>query len=207
MHPSGTIESLLKAANSSTEGDTSVNVSKRVFLDEDECKAFFAATKARMVDINEWNKNSSATEYELFDETGSVVNQPISVGHFIRIGLHGGGKYDWVHVVSIPVEEDEFIINVRTSHDPTQKPPDPNLISHFFGPEARNNFCLQRNGKTVAFYIIGLNEKQNTKFADSLIESARNAAIANIGYYSGLQKTVWKQFASNFMKTDEEKGN
>jgi hypothetical protein len=66
---------------------------------------------------------------------------------------------------------------------------------------------VQRNGKTVAFYVIGLNEKQNTKFTDSVIESARNAAIANIGYYSGVQKFVWKQFASNFLATEEEKND
>jgi hypothetical protein len=40
-----------------------------------------------------------------------------------------------------------------------------------------------------------------------LIESARNAAIANVGYYTGLQKGVWKQFASNFVATEEEKND
>ena len=208
MHASETIENLLKAANSSDEGDTSVNVSKRVFLDETECDHFFAATKSEMVDIDEWNRNSSATSYALFDETASVVERtPISVGHFIRIGLYGGGKYDWVRVISIVDEDDEFIITVQPSEDPTKRPRDRNSISHFFGPEARNNFCLQRNEKTVAFYIIGLNEKQNVAFTDGLIESARNAAVANVGYYSGLQKAVWKQFASNFIATEKEKAS
>ena len=30
---------------------------------------------------------------------------------------------------------------------------------------------------------------------------------ANIGYYTGLQKSVWKQAASNFVATDEEKND
>jgi hypothetical protein len=205
---SDTIEKLLEKANASTEGDTSVNAAKRVFLEEAEALAFYEETRSRLLDIDEWNKNSSATEYELFDETGSVVNgQPIAVGLLIRIGLYGSGKYDWVRAISITDEENEIILKVKPSHDPTERPPEPDLTSHFFGPEAENNFCVQRNDKTVAFYVIGINEKQNTRFTDSLIESARNAAVANIGYYSGLQKTVWKQFAANFLKTDEEKAS
>lgn len=200
------IEKLLEQANSSTSGDTSMNVSKRIFLEVPESIAFFNETKSNMTDIDEWNKNSSATEYELFDENGAVVSgRAIGIGSFIRIGLYGGGKYDWVNVIAITEDELEFVITVQPSHDPTKTPQDHSSISHFFGAEARNNFCVQLNDKTVAFYIIGLHEKQNTEFTDGLIESARNTAIANVGYYTGLQKAVWKQFASNFMKKDEAK--
>ncbi len=38
-----------------------------------------------------------------------------------------------------------------------------------------------------------------------MIESARNAAVANVGYYSGLQDKVWKEFCSNALLGDEEK--
>jgi hypothetical protein len=124
---------------------------------------------------------------------------------FIRISLYGAGKYDWVQVVSITDEPGEFIVTVKPSHDPTERPVNLDSISHFFGPEATNNFCVQKAEKTVAFYVIGLDEHQNTKFTDGLIESARNSAVANIGYYTGLQKGVWKEFCKNFLSTDEEK--
>lgn len=203
-----TIESLLKAANSSTEGDTSVNVAKRIFLDDLECGAFFEETKSKLLDIDEWNKNSSATGYTLFNEFGDEIeSEAIAVTRLIRIGLYGSGKYDWVRVISILDEPGEFVLQVKPSHDPTHKPLDTSSISHFFGPEAANNFCVKRAEKTVAFYVIGLNERQNTGFTDGLIESARNAAVANVGYYTGLQKAVWKQFCKNFVATDEEKGN
>lgn len=206
MHAS-TIEELIKAANSSTEGDTSLNSAKRAFLDQADCDQFFETTRSKLFNINEWNKNSSPTKYALFDASGSQIDQrPISVGMFIRISLYGSGKYDWVRVVSIKDEPDEAIVTVRPTFDPTQEQQETDSISHFFGPEATNNFCLQRDGKTVAFYVIGLNERQNTKFVDGLIEAARNSAVANIGYYSGLQKSVWKEFCSNFLSTDEEKG-
>ena len=208
MPSSSKIEKLLEAANSSDDGDTSVNIAKRIFVDQTECLTFFEQTRSNLIDIDEWNRNSSATGYKLFDEEGHDIDSaPIAVGRFIRIGLYGSGKYDWVRVIAMFDDPDEFILKVKPSHDPTHDPIDTSSISHFFGPEAENNFCVQRNEKTVAFYVIGLNEKQNTKFTDSLIESARNAAVANIGYYSGLQKTVWKQFASNFLGTEEEKND
>lgn len=206
MRTSSDIEKLLEAANSSTSGDTSVNIAKRVFLKQADCDAFFEATRANLVNIAEWNKNSSATSYKLFNEGGEVVESgAIAPDLFVRIGLYGSGKYDWVRVLKITDRPEESILTVKPSHDPTQKPVDLDRISHFFGPEATNNFCVQRIGKTVAFHIIGLNEKLNSGFTDGLIESARNAAVANVGYYSGLQKAVWKDFASNFLATNEEK--
>lgn len=202
---SGTIESLLKAANSSTDNDTSVSVVKRTFLKDYDCAAFFEIAKASLLRIEEWNKNSSVTSYDLFDGSGrSDGSGLISEGKFIRIALYGSGKYDWVRVLKIVDKQDEFVMTVKPSYDPTDGP-DRSSISHFFGPGAENNFCIQRIEKTVGFYVIGLNEKQNTRFTDTLIETARNAAVANIGYYSGLQKSVWKDFASNFLRTDEEK--
>jgi hypothetical protein len=199
------IEELLKAANSSTDNDTSVNVVKRTFMKDDDCAAFFEMTKANLRRIEEWNKNSSVTTYDLFDGSGRADSSGlISERKFIRIALYGSGKYDWVRVLKVVDEPGEFLITVKPSFDPTDGS-DRTSISHFFGPEAENNFCVQRIEKTVAFYVIGLNEKQNGKFTDSLIETARNAAVANIGYYSGLQKSVWKDFATNFLRTDEEK--
>ncbi|MEO8574481.1 MAG: hypothetical protein ABI481_10965 [Pyrinomonadaceae bacterium] len=206
--PNSTIEGLIMAANSSPEGDSSLNLAKRVFLEQAQCDDFFENRRSNLLDINEWNKSSSASMYALIDESGRQSdNESISVGIFIRISLYGSGKYDWVRVTSIEDGPDELVVIVKPSYDPTHDPRDTVSISHFFGPEATNSFCLQRDGKTVAFYVIGLDEHQNTKFTDGLIESARNAAVANIGYYSGLQKSVWKEFCSNFLSMDEEKGS
>lgn len=200
-----TIEGLLQQANSSTDNDSSVNSARRHLTSESDAAELFRETRLRMLDIKEWGKNSSATEYALFEPNGTeITGGKIGTGDFIRISLYGGGKYDWVEVEAITDEPTEFIITVRPAHDPTERPVDPDNISHFFGPEARNNFCLQLNEQTVAFYVIGIGEKQNTRFTDGLIESARNAAIANVGYYTGLQKTIWKEFAASFLETEDE---
>jgi hypothetical protein len=203
---SSTIEKLLEAANSAPEGDTSINHAKRQFVDQGSAVEFFQTARAKLFRIDEWKKNSSATDYHLFDDAGDEINErPIAVGTFIRIALYGSGKYDWVRVESITDEAEEFVITVRPSYDPTTEPRDTSSTSHFFGPQATNNFCLQIQETTVTMYVVGLNENQNTRFTASLIESARNAAVANIGYYSGLQKAVWKEFCSNSLKSDDEK--
>lgn len=196
------IEQLLKSANSSEDGDTSVNSARRHFTDAANAAGFFREVCDRLSRIEEWNKNSSVTEYELFGP--GREDGRIKVGSFIRIKLYGSGKSDWVRVLSITDEPEEMVMTVKPSYDPTDEPVDESLTSHFFGPEATNNFCVQLNEKAVTMYVIGLNEIQNTRFTDSLIESARNAAVANVGYYSGLQKTIWKQFCKNFLQTDEE---
>ena len=195
------IESLLRAANSAEDSDTSVNSAGRHFTDAQTAANFFREVCEHLLQIEHWNKNSSVTEYELFGpgrEQGRIM-----VDSFIRIKLYGSGKSDWVQVVSIADGPGEMVMTVKPTYDPTEDPVDPSLTSHFFGPEATNNFCVQLDDKAVTMYVIGINERQNTKFTDSLIESARNAAVANIGYYSGLQKTVWKQFCKNFIEADE----
>lgn len=200
------IETLLEAAKSSSDNDTSINLAKKVFANDDDCRAFFAYARRRLFNIDEWKKNSTATDYDLFNESGEQVNtEPIEVGKFIRIALYGAGKYDWVRVSAIHDEPDEVVMTVKPTYDPTKQPADQTSISHFFHPDAENNFCLQQHDKMIAFYVIGLSEKQNTKFTDGLIETARNAAVANIGYYSGLQKAVWKEFCLNFLRTEEER--
>ncbi len=154
---SSKIESLLKAANSSPDNDTSINIAKRTFVTDEDCRSFFDAFRSRMFRIDEWNKNSSATKYDLFEESGDIINsEPISVGKFIRIALYGGGKYDWVRVVEIGDAPDEVVVTVKPSYDASEQPPDTSKTSHFFGPEAENNFCLQILEKTLSFYVIGL---------------------------------------------------
>jgi hypothetical protein len=200
------IEKLLKEANSSSENDTSVNSARRMFLSEKEASEFFRTVRSKLFRIEEWRTNSSATTYDLFDESGQPAadTDEISLSKFIRIKLYGSGKYDWVRVVDINEGNFEVILKVKPSYDPTD-PDHSDSTSHFFGPEAENNFCLKLDDKAVFFYVIGINEKQNTKFTDGLIESARNTAVANFGYYTGLQKSVWKEFAASFLQTDEEK--
>ena len=199
------IQDLLEQANSSAEGDTSVSFAKRSFISEIECSNFFDKVKQRLLIIDEWDRNSSPSSDKLYDSTGREIGgEPIAVGNFIRITLHGSGKHDWVEVESIYEAPPEFIITVKPSYDPTANSQDKTVISHFFVSEARNNFCLQNDGKTLSMYVIGLGEKQNTESTGGVIETIRNAATANLGYYLGIQKATWTEFCSNFLKGNSE---
>ena len=43
------------------------------------------------------------------------------------------------------------------------------------------------------------------KESSNPIEAARNIATANLGYYLGIQKAMWKDFCKNFLEIEEEK--
>jgi hypothetical protein len=63
---------------------------------------------------------------------------------------------------------------------------------------------VQLDGHVVSIYVIGINERQNVSETGGVVESVRNAATANLGYYLGIQKGVWNEFCANFLRTDEE---
>jgi hypothetical protein len=201
---SSRIQNLLEQANSSEANDSSITFAKRVFLIETDAQNYFAKIRQNLFNLREWDKNSKAS-YGLYDENGSdCPDKIITVGKFICISVPGSGKDDWVKVIDIYDTENEFVITVQPSYNPTEKPVEKDVTSHFFNSAARNNFCLQRDDKEIVFYVIGLHEKTNTKETGSLIESVRNAATANMGYYLGVQKAMWKDFCANFLEINEK---
>jgi hypothetical protein len=203
---SGKIQNLLEQANHSQAEDSSVNLAKRTFLTEAKAMDFFSQMKRKLLNLRRWDENSTPSDYELFDENGNVLDEKIiTIGKFIRITVHGSGKYDWVKVIDIFDATDEFVITVQPTYDPTENPPDKTVTSHFFKNEATNNFSLLRDDTSVALYVIGLNEKANVKESGNPIEAARNLAAANLGYYLGMQKAMWTEFCKNFLEIGEEK--
>lgn len=202
---SRTVEKILRQAESSLAKDTSVCGAEREFDSETACKSAFEDAGRRLLDVDEWRKSSTPTSYALFDESGrEISSRPIATGDFIRISVYGTGKYDWVRVDSIERPSDEIVLTVTASFDPTEQPPQKEVISHFFRPEATNNFCLRRTGRKLEMYVIGLGEHTNTEFADGIVEAARNVATANLGYYLGLQKSMWKEFCARFIRVEED---
>jgi hypothetical protein len=191
------IEELLKTAE--TSDDSSIAFEQRDFPSENECRERFHLIRRRLLDVRLWTKLSSASSYAHFDADGKENASDLSTGSFIRISVHGSGKYDWVKVEGIHEDRDEIVLTVQPTFDPTERPQKPEIISHFFLPTARNNFCLRRDGLKLSFYVIGLGEKQNTEYTDGLIETVRNAAAANFGYFLGLQKAMWTEFCKNML--------
>jgi hypothetical protein len=198
-----TVEGLLEQANSAEAGTASVNSAKRTFADEPAAGRFFGQVVERLRDIGKWTASSSVSSYALFDDNGTEISgRPITPGHRIRISVYGSGKYDWVEVIDESRGENEFVLTVKPTWDPTATPVDRSAISHFFTDEARNNFCILHTGPSVALYVIGIGERANTSKASGYIEAARNLA-ANAGSYVGLQSAMWTEFCKNMLHPDE----
>lgn len=201
---SGKIQNFLHRA-SKEPNTSSVSFAKRTFSDENQAEAFFLEVKEKLLNLENWNKNAGLSSFELFDENGDVkADKAICNDDFERISLKGSGKYDWVKVIDIYEDENEFVITVKPTYDPTGDNPDKTKVSHFFTDKATNNFCLQNDDKSVALYVIGLNEKQNVSETENVIETTRNIAVANLGSYLGIQKGEWTTFCENFLSSQKE---
>lgn len=202
----GKFQDLLKQAErqakTTAPQESSVTCSKRAFSSSIEAENFFDRLKQKLLRIKEWNEKSGLSGYELFDADGSLSHRKQAIiGDFIRIALHGSGKYDWVKIQDIFEAPNEIVLTVKPTFDPGEKQSDKNVTSHFFTSDATNNFCIERRENIINFCVIGLNEKTNTQEAEGFIEAARNFATANIGSYFGIQKSEWKTFTENFLNS------
>lgn len=197
------IEKLLDKAESqaaASDGAMSSRVSaRRDFENASETEKHFALYKSKLFEINRWNSHAALTSFALFDETGVECDREIAaVGDFIRLTLIASGKSDWVKITRIIDEPRETIITVQPSRDPTDA--DETATSHFFTGESTNNFCLQTDETAINFYVVGLNERTITRNTKNMLETVRNAAVANLGHYLGIQKLEWKQFCERFLE-------
>lgn len=182
------------------EDHSSLSSAEKTFADEAEAARVFGVLKAKLSDIDEWNAHSMLSSFEIFDERGQrLETKKPAVGEFLRISLKGTMKYDWVRVEDIHETAEEFIVTVRPTFDPTGESADKSATSHFFSDESTNNFCLLRKAKKVGLYVIGLNEKMNTRETEGTLETVRNAAV-NLGSYLGLQRGEWEKFCHHLME-------
>jgi hypothetical protein len=202
---SGKIQNLLKEAETSEDGKSSVTSAERAFESAEETLEAFDSFKKKLYDINRWEADSGVSAFQLFDENGKgLETKQAQEGNFVRISLPGSGKYDWVKIVDIHDTSDEIVITVQPARDPTEKEADKAATSHFFTSDSRNNFCLQKQDKALAIYVIGLHEKPNISESGGVIETVRNVAAASFGWL-GFQKIEWKTFCENFISNGKRK--
>lgn len=200
--------SLLAQANQQPDSDSSVTQATRTFASNNEAAEKFVYFKRKLLNINDWEKISLISYFELRDRDGNSADQPAKVNNFIRIYMPGSGKYDWVSIIAIDEASDEtseeFVIRVQPSFDPTANKNNQSAVSHFFTAESTNNFCLVRENENIHIYVIGLNEKPNTDETGSVLESARNFLTANIGSFLGIQQKEWETFCRNLLEIEEQ---
>lgn len=197
------IESLLKLADSPAAQTSLVTSASRFFPTVNEATTFFQTLTEKLLHIEHWNKVSEISSFTHFDENGNA-RQPqnlAAVGSMVKVSLPGSGKDDWVKIIEIHDAPEEFVLTLQPSFDPTDKDNE-KYTSHFLVNTSTNNFCLQRKHAKINFYVIGLGEKTNTADSGGLIETARNFAASNIGYFFGIQKAQWQTFCENFLEIE-----
>ena len=191
---------LARAEATANERMSSVSRAESDFANTAEAEKIFAALKEKLFRIEKWNAHSNLMSFELFGAGGEKrENARAKIGDFVRVSLIGAGKSDWVKIVRIDDDEteDEIVLTLQPAPNPTEK--SESATSHFFTRDSTNNFCLQRTGARVAFYVVGLNEKTNVEDTKNFVESARNAAVANLGHYLGVQHFEWQTFCKDFL--------
>lgn len=203
------IQKLLKqAAEQAKSADapiSSITSASRELAETAETEILFARLRRKLVRIREWNAESNISGFELFDADGKpCARHEAAVGDFVRVTLAGSGKNDWVKITDICDAKTAAVVTLRPSRDPTVSPTGEKTVSHFFTDASTNNFCLEKDGKKISFYVIGLDEKTNTTETANFLETIRNFAASNVGYFLGVQKSEWKIFCANFLEIEEK---
>ncbi len=197
------LEQAAAQAESSTAETSSVASATRNCSTQTEAENMFQRLKQKLFSIRQWNAESNLSSFALFAENGSARTEKIAaVGDFVRITLPGSGKDDWVKIVEIFEAADEIVLSVQPSQNPTDEE-NQSTTSHFFTADSTNNFCLQRQGSEIKFYVIGLCEKSNTEDTSGIVETVRNFATANIGHFFGIQKAQWQDFCDSFVEIEK----
>jgi hypothetical protein len=192
-----------RESETATPEKSSMAFATREFVNEREAENAFQHLKRKLFRIDEWNEKSALSTFELYDHAGNEARgKDAAAEDFIKITLPGSGKSDWVEIIEIYEHGAEVVLTVQPSENPTEKNPGKKThTSHFFTSEATNNFCLNRDGNSVNFFVLGLSEKSNTGDTSNFLETLRNYATANLGHYLGIQKGEWTTFCENFLDT------
>lgn len=198
------LEKAEKQHEAAGTADSCVARAARHFSSADETENEFQNLRRKLFQISLWNECSEISSFELFDQNGGAQPEKFAaVGDFIKVTLPGSGKADWVEIVEIYEPDDEIVLTVRPSHDPTATE-NKEKTSHFFTGDSTNNFCLIKENQTIVFFVIGLNEQTNTDDTKNVIETVRNFATAHLGRFLGIQKTQWETFCRNFLETNDK---
>ncbi|HQU84547.1 MAG TPA: hypothetical protein PKY59_15525 [Pyrinomonadaceae bacterium] len=187
------------------EKHSSISAAEKEFADSETAEKVFSTLKKMLHNIHDWNEHAMLTSFALFNENGvETTAEDFEIGGFMRISLKGAMKYDWVKIVDIYEAENEFVLKVKPSFDPTDETRDKDVTSHFFTDEAENNFCLVKKINNVGLYVIGLHEKMNSSETSNSLETIRNAAV-NLGSYFGVQEGEWEKFCHHFLEDAEKR--
>lgn len=174
---------------------------ERSFLTEAAAHAEFEMACIRLLHVNNWHRiaGPASAVFFLFNEREMLLNRPVQLGDYIRIGIPGprgksGGGFDWVYVEAYRQEPEAVAIRVRPC-----EAPDGSGIAHFLQEEATSTFAVWQEALTVFSGIFGRNEAPNLSQTDNLSDTLRNLLVAAMSI-AGVADAQWTALAKGFIE-------
>ncbi|WP_439883298.1 hypothetical protein ACSX1A_09015 [Pontibacter sp. MBLB2868] len=164
----------------------------------------YEKSKQKLFDINLWSHLEGINStFELYDQRGRKTDaiKP-EVGYFIKIILPGSGIENWVQLTDIHVEENLAEFTVHPSEKPDERNDGEKVIKHFFIKEASSTFRVERRGKKLIGYEIGLNEGINNQGEEAGDRALLNTLTAE-GGWAGVQALQWNKLVYYFVHPEE----
>lgn len=173
----------------------------------------FQLAKARLLDINYWDKvaNLPSATFVLTDvHGGEAVKSRPDEGDRVRIDIPGPGPrqgdgYDWVQVEKV-IESDsadgalcELIL--RPTTNPLNLGED---SAHFFTDMATSTLTVERKGNQVIVSYHGRNEVTNTD-TESTLDNIRNTAVG-LAAKMGFSNPQWQGLIDGILEIDDRNG-
>lgn len=164
----------------------------------------FEESKRKLFDINLWSHLEGINStFELYDQRGRRTDSiHPEVGYFIKIILPASKIENWVKITDIHVEENLAEFTVHPSEKPEERNDEEKVIEHFFIKEASSTFRVERRGKTLIGYEIGLNEGINNQGEEAGDRALLNTLTAE-GGWAGVQALQWNKLVYYFVYPKE----
>lgn len=168
--------------------------SERELSSEEEARQLFLESKEKLFDVNKWSKIPAlaSSSFHLYDGNGfPLATKKAKIGDFIKISLPGPLPENWVQIIDLKEEEEDSAeFTVKPSHDPVTTS-DQDVVEHFFHPEARSIFKVERQNLKVIASETGKNESINNEGKKAGDRKVLNTLISE-GGWAGFQKYQWK---------------
>lgn len=170
-----------------------VYTSQSDYETEDAAKEAFTRTKVKLFDVNGWSNMPGITSaFTLYDASGSKKTASIpEVGDYVYIDLPGPTPENWVEIIAVADLDDIAELVVSPSPNPNAKGEEVTQIKHFFIEEATSTYRVERKGKSIMAWEIGLEEGINMG-EKAAGRGLINAFIAE-GGWAFFQKIQWQK--------------
>jgi hypothetical protein len=182
------------------QGGGSFAQATRAFRGEAAARDGFARAVGRLLEVDGWGPRTGVegAVVSLHGEDGERLpaGQPVAVGRFARLLLHGEkAGPDWMRVESLDRTDERVALALKPAADPSARPPAPGVTRHHLGRDAVHAFRVERKGATVTATMRGTDERPNSgREAGGFLAAARNTRIAK-----AVASDAWRAFVESLI--------